>query len=150
MFGHGRSCFCSCCYRSCSSLFSRWKQIARRERTTAIEYLVRLRHSSERRSGCPRSSRSDLRLDSFIICSIEASIECRTRECARQPLAWLAKATEFPERKKSGSDSVFALARYLQTKCKIFDLTTQRFEITSVLIKHAPGAKCSHFSRMLP
>jgi len=25
----------------------------------------------------------------------------------------------------------FALARYLQTKCKIFELTTQRFKITS-------------------
>lgn len=25
----------------------------------------------------------------------------------------------------------FALARYLQTKCKIFELTTQRFEVTS-------------------
>jgi len=25
----------------------------------------------------------------------------------------------------------FALARYLQTKCKVFELTTQRFKITS-------------------
>src|SRR5882724_7276553 len=155
MFGHGRSCSCSCCCRLCSSLFSRWKQIARPARTTAIEYLVRLRRSSERRSGCPRSSRSDLRRDSFIICSTEASIDCRTRKCARPPLGWLAKATEFLERKKSASDSVriakysrmfFALARYLQTKCKIFDLTTQRFEITSVLTRHALGPKCLHFS----
>ena len=56
-------------------------------RTTAIEYLVRLRRSSERQSGCRRSSRSDLRQDSFIICLIEVFIECRTRKCGRQHLA---------------------------------------------------------------
>src|SRR5947207_12841349 len=127
MFGHGRSCFCSCCCRSCSSLFSRWKQIAKRERTTAIEYLVRLRRNYERPHGCLCCWLWDSRPDLFITSSTEASIECRTRKCARQPLGWLAKATEFPERKKSGSDSVrvakysrmfFALARYLQTNGK--------------------------------
>src|SRR6266480_2879306 len=97
MSGHGPLCFCSCCCRSCSSLFSRWKQIARRERTTAIEYLVRLQHSSERRPGCPRSSRSDLRRDSFIICSIEASIECPTRKCGRQRLASSATSLDVRE-----------------------------------------------------
>src|SRR5882724_7070775 len=121
----------------------------------ATEYSVRLRRNYGRPHGCPCCSLWDSRPDLFITCSTEASIDCRTRKCAWQPLGWLAKATEFLERKKSGSDSVriakysrmfFALARYLQTKCKIFDLTTQRFEITSVLTRHALGPKCLHFS----
>ena len=35
----------------------------------------------------PALSLSDSRRDSFITCSIEVSIECRTRKCARQRLA---------------------------------------------------------------
>jgi len=42
----------------------------------AIEYLVRLRRSSARRHGCPCCWLWDSRQDSFITCSIEASIEC--------------------------------------------------------------------------
>ena len=33
----------------------------------------------------------------------------------------------------------FALARYLQTKCKIFELTTQRFKITSGRFQQGHG-----------
>src|SRR6266496_3713489 len=58
MCGRGPSCSSSCCCRSCFSLFSRWKQIARPARTTAIEYLVRLRRSSDVDLGaCARRAR---------------------------------------------------------------------------------------------
>src|SRR5258705_1469085 len=96
MFGHGRSCFCSCCCRWCSSLFSRWKQIARRERTTATEYLVRLRPNYEHPRGCLCCSLSDSRRDLFTTCSTEACIECRIRKCARQRLGLFVIPAEFP------------------------------------------------------
>ena len=66
----------------------------------ATEYSVRLRRNYEHPRGCLCCSLSDSRRDLSITCSTEASIECRIRKCVRQRLGWLAKATEFPERKR--------------------------------------------------
>src|SRR5438045_858118 len=66
----------------------------------ATEYSVRLRRNYEHPHGCLSCSPSDSRRDLFTTCSTEASIECGIRKCARQLLGWLAKATEFSERKR--------------------------------------------------
>src|SRR4029077_1702947 len=84
MCGLGPSCSYSYYCRSCCSLFLRWKQTARRARTTATEFSVPLRHNFARRRGCLRSSRSDSRQGLFITCSIEVFTECPIRRCARQ------------------------------------------------------------------
>src|SRR5512132_3832526 len=100
MFGRGRSYFYSCCCRSYCSPFLKWKQIARPALIMATEYSVLLRRNYEHPHGCLCCSLSDSRQDLFTTCSTEASIECRIRKCVQQRLGWLAKATEFPERKR--------------------------------------------------
>src|SRR4029077_19964334 len=111
MFGHGRSCSCSCCCRSYCSPFLRWKQIARPALIMATEYSVRLRRNYEHPHGCLCCSLSDSRRDLFTTCSTEACIECRIRKCAQQPLGWLGKATEFPERKRYSGSLWFRCSR---------------------------------------
>src|SRR5512132_3692176 len=96
MFGHGRSCSYSCCCRSCCFPFLRWKQIARPALIMATEYSVRLRRNYEHPHGCLCCSLSGSRPDLFTTCSTEASIECRTRKCARQRLALFVIPAEFP------------------------------------------------------
>src|SRR5512132_2961541 len=111
MCGRGQSCFSLFHCRSCCSPFLRWKQIANPARSMATEYLVRLRPNYEHPRGYLCCSLSDSRRDSFIICLIGASIECRTRKCVQQPLGWLAKATEFRERKRYSSWLWFRCSR---------------------------------------
>src|ERR1041384_1227322 len=89
MCGHGQSCSFSCCCRSCSYRFLRWRQIARPARITAIEFSVRLQYNSEARRGCLRCWLWVSPRDSFITCSIEACIECQIRKCGRQDAAEL-------------------------------------------------------------
>src|SRR5262245_32829084 len=111
MYGHGPSCSSSCCCRSCCSQFLRWKQTARSAHTTATEYSARLRRNSERRLGYQRYSLLASRQDSFTTCSIEASIECRTRKCARQRVASLATPAGSRHVKWCGVSPSFSSAR---------------------------------------
>src|SRR5512132_1483194 len=111
MCDHGRSCSFSCFCSSCSSPVLRWKQIARPALIMATEYSVRLRRNYEHPHGCLGCSLSDSRRDLFTTCWTEAFIECRIRKCARQPLGWLAKATEFRERKRYSSWLWFRCSR---------------------------------------
>src|SRR6266403_1274832 len=96
MCGRGQSCFSLFHCRSYCSPFLRWKQIARPALTMATEYLVRLRPNYEHPRGCLCCSLSDSRQDSFIICLIGASIECRTIKCVLQRLALFVIPAEFP------------------------------------------------------
>src|SRR6267378_5705779 len=98
MCGRGQSCFSLFHCRSCCCPFLRWKQIAKQERTTATEYLARLRRNYEHPRGYLRCSLLALRRDSFIICLIEVFIECRTRKCVRQRLVLFVFRAEIPKK----------------------------------------------------
>src|SRR4029077_12863010 len=120
MFGHGGSCFFSCCCPLYCSPFLRWKQIARPALTMATEYLVRLRPNYEHPRGCLCYSLSDSRQDSFIICLIGASIECRTRKCVQQRLALFVIPAEFPgESLRANSLSFLSRCLSLFLRCTL-------------------------------
>src|SRR5882724_1929944 len=124
MCGRGPSCSSSCCCRSCFSPFLRWKQIARPALTMATEYLVRLRPNYEHPRGCLCCSLSDSRQDSFIICLIGASIECRTRKCVQQRLALFVIPAEFP------GESLHANSLSFLSRClSLFFRCTPRMEL---------------------
>src|SRR4029453_13164738 len=95
MCGRGQSGVSLFHCRPCCSPFLRWKQIAKPARSMATEYLVRLRPNYEHPRGYLCCSLSDSRRDSFIICLIGASIECRTRKCVQQRLALFVIPAEF-------------------------------------------------------
>src|SRR5215471_9884611 len=61
----------------------------------ATGYSARLPRSCGRRLGCLRCWLWASQRASFITCSIEAFIECRTLKCARQRLVFLTSERDF-------------------------------------------------------